>query len=701
MDVKERGYAGKILHLKLSDLSYEVIPTEKYVEWGGGNSLGTKLFWDYCEDKTLRDGRTETNVVVIASSPLSGTSAPSAGGRTEMVGIGYGQYPIAWFTRSNFGGRYSAMMKFAGWDAIVISGKAPHPVWIEIENSKIVYHGADDLWGKRTKETQLAVMGKLDTENLGWGWKPLPGKSGSDYTTQRPAVLCIGPAGENQVVHAALNHDASNIAGQGGLAAVWGFKNLKAISVMGTGKIKVADPMSLVTARFRIKERYAGDVHDPGSEPFHWGFLGGTEAINFSGETIKTKRKQSCAGCIMGCRARYSVGYGNEVKCQATSFYSHFLNIYYKGHPEKIANVALKLATYVDDLGLNSYAFDTSLPWLEGLWHRGILGKGKKIDTDLDFNEIGSEAFGKAFLDAFARKRDIGAVFADGFVQGAIRLGLEEDYRSGKLKFPYWGVTEHGYDSRGELEWGFASILTDRDINSHDLNTIFWPANLDLINGYPFGIEAREVAELVADKLKPYASGPECIDYSDRNMYSDAVLNTVRWYIHNNRFWKNSAMFCDFRWASLFDTNAPGNVGATADEEVGEQVFWNAVTGDDISYLDGLKMGYRAFVLQNAIWALQGRHRDIVQFADYIYDKKWEHFELPFFLWPCRDENGIWKYTDVMHRKIDREKFEEWKTRFYKAEGLDPKTGWPTEETLKKLGLDFAIDELKAHKKLG
>ena len=699
-DVTKRGYAGNILHLKLSTLSYELIPTEKYIEWGGGNGLGTALFWDYCEDKTIQDGRDAKNVVVISTSPLNGTATPSAGGRCEFVGVGVGHYPHAWFTRSNLGGRFSSHMKFAGYDAVVVSGKAPYPVWIEVENAQVTYHDARDLWGKKAREAQLTLLTRLDKHNNGWGWQPLPGKKDeATYTTQKPAIVCIGPAGENQSAHAALVHDAGNTSAQGGFAAVFGSKNLKAISFLGTGGVKVHDPMALVDARFKAKERYGVKVDNP--DMYSWGWLSRPGAVNFAGDVSKNSRLQSCAGCIMGCRTRFDIGYGNETKCQATGWYAFFALQYYNNDRKKMAEIALKMADYCNDVGINTYTFSRSVHWLERLWHKGLLGKNKKIHTDLDFNELGSEKFGFEFIDAFAYKKDIGEFFADGFVQGAIKAGLEDEWREGHLEHPYWGISEHGYDSRLEVEWGYASILTDRDINSHDFNAMYWNVNLTALHGLPYRIEADEIVNLISEKLKPYVDSPNCLNYADDNIYSDDVMNLVRWYIHYNRFWKNTALFCDLRWADLYDTSAPGNVGATADKEVGEQVYWNAVTGEDISFAEGLKKGHRTFVLQNAIWALQGRHRDMVHFADYIYNKKVKTAEFPFYLWPTKDENGSWRYTDLIGRNLDKEKFEDFKTRFYKAEGLDEKTGWPKEQTLKALGLEFAIEELKKHNRLG
>ena len=700
MEMKNRGYGGGILHLRLSSLDYEVIPTERYARWGGGNGLGTALFWDYCEDKTIRDGRDPKNVVVIATSPLCGTMAPSAGGRCEIVGVSCGQYPVSWFSRSNIGGRLSSNMKYAGWDAIVVSGKAPHPVWVEIENNHIRYHDAGRLWGKDARETQLTLFGMLDRNSEGWGWQPLPGKKDEmTYTTQRPAIVCITPSGENQSIHATLVHDAGNVSGQGGYGAVLGSKNLKAISVIGTGSVKAADPAALVRARFRVKERYAPDVHNPDLQ--HWGFLGNPLAINFSGGVFHSTRRKACAGCIMGCRLNFDTGYGNESKCQATAWYAHFALQYTKGDQQKAAEIAMRAGDYCNVMGINTYSFSTSLLWMEKMWHKGLLGPGKKIHSELDFSQLGSWEFAKAFVDAFAYRRDIGKLFGEGIVQGAIKAGFEKEWREGELDHPYWGIPAHGYDPRAEVEWGYATILTDRDINSHEFNALYWGLTFNVLQGVPPLVDPEEAASIIAKKLQPYVSGPECMDYSDKNIYSDAVMNLTRWYIHNNRFWKNSALFCDLRWGDLIDTNAPDNIGATGDPEVGEQVYWNAVTGDGIGFVDGLKKGHRTFVLQNAIWALQGRHRDMVHFADYIYEKDLEHTHFPFFMWSTRDENGIWRYEDVMHRRLDREKFEDFKTRFYRAEGLDPETGWPTAKTLRELGLEFAVSELKRHKKLG
>jgi aldehyde:ferredoxin oxidoreductase len=149
-----------------------------------------------------------------------------------------------------------------------------------------------------------------------------PGPGGGQ-TTQRPAVLAIGPAGENLSRVACLVHDASNAAGQGGFGAVFGSKNLKAISVIGTGHVEIRDPKALLEARLWQKENYAFDL---GNLRETWGsfqFQSPPAPIVLwaKGRPRVDQRPQACMGCRSGCRARYKDAAGNEASCIATAFY--------------------------------------------------------------------------------------------------------------------------------------------------------------------------------------------------------------------------------------------------------------------------------------------------------------------------------------------------------------------------------------------
>jgi aldehyde:ferredoxin oxidoreductase len=706
------GYAGKILRLDMTNRKAVAIETSPYRRWGGGHGMGSALFWDFCKDKTITDGRHPANVCCVMTSPLCGTIVPSAGGRCEVVGVGVGQYPVSWYTRSNFGGRFSTMLKYAGWDGVVIEGQADRPVWIDIRNNQVNFHEADDLWGKDTWTTQQEIRKflriKRGTQAHWQNLDALPlaeersyAEKESDRTTQKPAILCIGPAGEHQTPHAALIHDAGNGAGQGGFGAVWGSKNLKAISVIGSGGIKVHDPKTLLRARMTTKDKYVVNWQTP---DFHaW-----TRVGNLPKPLIQTatptdeRRPQACQGCINGCRSRYNIGYGNESACQETFWYGPYVRKIAKNSAED-TEINLKSADIVQKYGFNSFVLQPGLHWLEHLYEEGILGPGRQIPSELPWQSIGTLDFAEKLVHALSTKTDIGADLAEGWVQAALKWGREEDLHTGALQFSYWGVPEHGYDPRAELEWGYGSLMGDRDTNTHCFNYIFTNVSAAFAFGKPLRIGAEQMVQLHAKKLSPYAKDrPEVLDYSDANMYSEAVAQLVRWQQHYCRFYKNSALFCDLKWPDFVNTNVPNFEGATASADAGEQVFWNAVTGDAISFEEGIEIGRRIWNLDNAIWVLQGRHRDMVHFAPYIYKTIYNKGEIfPFFMWTCRDEQGNWRYQDLMGRSLDKDKFEEWKSIFYQLEGWDRTTGWPTRTTLELMEMGYVADALEAAGKLG
>jgi aldehyde:ferredoxin oxidoreductase len=188
------GFVGKILRVDLTGTTITTIETRKYENWGGGHGMGSALFWDLVEDKTI-DGFDAKNVVTIMTSPLSGTLVPGSAARTEVQGIGVQSSPIGWFTRSNFGGRFSPMLKFAGWDGIVIEGRAEHPVWLDIRDTDVHLRDARTLWGKDTWETQQYIWNEVGTDKRYSGWKDP--SDDQNTSTQRPAVIAIGQAGEN------------------------------------------------------------------------------------------------------------------------------------------------------------------------------------------------------------------------------------------------------------------------------------------------------------------------------------------------------------------------------------------------------------------------------------------------------------------------------------------------------------------------
>ena len=680
------GYTGKILRVNLTIGKISVINTEKYRQWGGGHGMGSAIFWDLVKNKAI-SGFDPANVVTIMTSPLSGTMVPGASARTEVQGIGVQSSPVEWFTRSNFGGRFAPMLKYAGWDGIVIEGKADKPVWIDIRNADVRIKSAGRLWGLDTWQTQQEIWTEVMDGQVFRNWIKIDGKKSEARTTQKPAVLTIGPSGENLGRIACLIHDVANASGQGGFGGVWGSKNLKAISVIGTGSINIADPNALMESRTWANKIYAFNVdHQQGNE----------RPVNYFWKGDKNARIHGCVGCPAGCQERNSSGMGTDSTCEETAFYTWADKWKHRGKQTHASYIATDL---LQKQGVNAYEASHGLPYCYELSRRGILGPGRKIDSDLDFKQMGTTEFAEKFVRMISHREGIGDDMAEGFYRAAQRWRrLEQDLKTGMLNYSYWGLPEHGYDPRSQICWGYSSILGDRDCNEHEFTSLFWYAKSYKDRRQKIPIPAEQLANVFSSKMFPFHGDPLMLDYSDENIYSDHMIKTVAWQRRYTRFWKQSVLYCDHKWPQFASLRTKNNLGCTGE---GEQRFFNDVTGTNISFIDGIEMGRKIWNLDNAIWTLQGRHRDLVHFSDYIYKiKRRRKFSHQSYYLPGR-KNGKWDWLNVTDRCLDRDRFEDFKTRYYKFEGWDPATGWPKRCTLQSLNLSHVADELEVNGKLG
>lgn len=691
------GYTGKILRVDLTSGKISTIDTAKYEQWGGGHGIGSAIFFDLCTDKTI-DGFDPKNVVTIMSSPLSGTSAPGVAGRTEVQGIGVQAYPTGWFTRSNFGGRFSGMLKYAGWDGVVIEGKADKPVWIDVRNGDVQIRDAKGVWGLDTTAAQEEIWRRVQGDRDG-NWVSLGTSRDSGRTTQRPAVLTTGRAGENLSRTGSLLHDSGNGAGQGGFGAVFGSKNLKAISVIGTGSVRIADPNALLEAR-KWSDTYAVAGHWDSINQAGMGSMfasvPGNGAAGYA-PTDQPSAPQGCLGCHRSCRRRFASGKANGSQCVDFLFYNSWDA---KAHGGKQTQTILDAAEAMQRAGVNVYELEAGIIWLVHLYKKGILGKGKKIDSNLPFDKVGQTEFVVALINSILDRTDIGAVLTDGLARAAKHWGrFEEDTGTGILPLQEWGYPQH-YDARTEVEWGYGSLLGDRDINEHDFNLlVFWGPSIAALFGTKPGVSAKGLAEIMGEKLSPY-NDPMMMNYSDEGIYSDSMVKLVAWHRHYTRFWKQSIQYCDWSYGDFWNQYGPKGRGITGEAE---PKFLNAVTGGKTTFDQGMELGRKIWNLDRAIWVLQGRHRDQEVFAAYNYAvgalPGFTTYEVPYVM-PVY-EKGEWSYKSVGGRKLDRAKVEEFKTKFFAFEGWDTATGAPTRKTLESLDLGNVADALEAAGKLG
>ncbi len=213
----ESAYSGKILQVDLSigKIWVDEQPDSFYRKWIGGR--GMILYYLMRETRPQIDPLGEENLLIFAPGILTGTILPgtgrhSVGAKSPLTGA---------LASSEAGGWWGAELKRAGFDGLVIRGKSPQPVYLWIKDGSVEIRSATHLWGLKTGDAQEAIQQELEDNKI--------------------RVAQIGPAGEREVLYAAIMHDINRAAGRSGLGAVMGSKNLKAVAVRGTIKVGLVD----------------------------------------------------------------------------------------------------------------------------------------------------------------------------------------------------------------------------------------------------------------------------------------------------------------------------------------------------------------------------------------------------------------------------------------------------------------------------
>jgi len=210
-------YAGKILKSDPTTKTTSIIPTEKYAnDYVGGRAMANRLYWD--EAKGGVPALSEENSIIYMTGPLAGTGLPYSG-RAIMTGISAKNIPEQ-YTHACSGGYFGTVLKWAGYDGFMITGKADSLTYVVIDDDKISFEDASELKGMYVIDTQEKLMDKYG---------------------RKSSALVIGPAGENQCRHASVATYADSAFAMPGFGAVWGYKNLKAVVARGTGTIAPMD----------------------------------------------------------------------------------------------------------------------------------------------------------------------------------------------------------------------------------------------------------------------------------------------------------------------------------------------------------------------------------------------------------------------------------------------------------------------------
>lgn len=443
------GWTGEILRVNLTtgEINKEPTNLQDAKLFIGARGLASKILCDEIDPKI--DPLSPENKLIFAPGPLSGTMAPSMG-RYDVVC----KAPLTnLIAASNSGGSFGPEVKFAGYDMIIIEGAAKKPVYLWISDDQVEIRDATALWGKTVPDT---------TDEL------------RAVTDEDAKVACIGPAGEKKVLFASIMNEMHRAAGRSGVGAVMGSKMLKAIAVVGTKSIQVADPeafeKAVMVARQKITEHpvggtglrvYGTDVlvnilNSVGSLPtrnFHDGYF--PNADKFSGETMTAKylvRPKGCFSCVISC--------GRVTKVTNPKFAGEGEGPEYEsawgfGSDCGIDNMdAITKANFLcNELGLDTITCAATIACAMDLYESGHITAKDTGGMALNFGNTENMV---KMVEMIAHREGIGDQLAEGSYRLATRYGHPEFSMSAKMQ------EMPAYDPRGVQGIGLHYATSNR-----------------------------------------------------------------------------------------------------------------------------------------------------------------------------------------------------------------------------------------------
>ena len=449
------GWIGKILRVDLSNSSFAVedLDPDMAKDYVGGRGLAEKYLVDEV-DPTV-DPLSEDNKLIFATGPLTGTGL-IASSRYMVVTKSPLNNCIAC---SNSGGYFGPEIKYAGYDMIILEGKAPEPVYLMIKDDVIEFKSAADLWGKQTDETEDLIRAEIGSQ-----WK------GREFR-----IASIGPAGEKLCRVACIINDKSRAAGRSGVGAVMGAKNLKAIAVMGTKGIPVPDrnkfrdiiKASIAKNRSDVAKVTAqalpifgtsvlvNIINESGilcTNNFQSGVF--PDAMKISGENIRDtilKRNKGCFACPMACGRSTVI---KDKKYEGEGEGPEYETVALMGASCGINDLApVTKANYLcNQLGMDTIDVGNIVACLMELFEKGYLPE-KDIGFKANFGN--GEALVK-LTSMMGLREGIGDVMAEG------GYALAEKYGHPEL---FMGVKKQGlpaYDPRGVQSMGLSYATSNR-----------------------------------------------------------------------------------------------------------------------------------------------------------------------------------------------------------------------------------------------
>lgn len=689
-EAKKYGWTGQGLRINLTTGEITKVRTQK--DWIGGTALGYKIFWDEVPPKT--QAFDEANKIVIAPGPLTGTGAVCSG-RTSVTTMYPTTYPIHEIGSAHLGGDLGAKMKYAGYDFIVIEGKAKEPVYVYVNNDDVQIRKANHIWGEGTRRAAALI---------------------NQETSPTASVTVIGPAGENLLPMSVIINAKSHTGG--GIGGVWGSKNLKGLAIDGDQPIHIAaDKEEWEKLVNRNKEllgaltqtvvsRYPHPLFEYHSLNSRWSGMPGKQwgaanpPINVPLDTRRLSkmafrtnagefflgdrewarhvRNNGCFACPIRCypvikdtatAAKYNVHPITEQTCGGLLFPIFFYpNL--KNHPERNIEIAIVGSQLMDDLGLwcnyGQLQRDMIVMYQDGYWKK-LLSKEeydslpwKKID-DVDASAM------QDFLPRIAyRKGEFGKWLGETTPVMLDHFGIPVKTWSDDHRTLYWSnghPKHHTNEDDGQLGC-VLNCMWNRDPMAH--------AHVNFTRS---GLPIKEMKHIAKVTWGDESAVDQIGDYTPTNTYK---MKRLQWVIARTEL-HNMLGLCS--WMAPWEYCPDEKNQYVGDPNMEAKIF-SAVTGVNKTGDDLDKDGIRAWMLQRVYTMRQLGSSNMRKDHDLVPG---------------------WIYTDPKDRKpftkgtvrMDPDDINKSFDIFFEQVGCDKETGVPTTDTLKAYRLDFVIPVLQ------
>jgi len=617
----------KIAYIDLStgEIRTGHIPEKIRRMYLGGRGIAAYLLYNHVPERC--DPLSPDNAFIVSAGLVGGTLAPSSG-RCDLAA----KSPLTGLLgSSNMGGFFAPELRFAGFDHLVIKGKANTPVYLWVHDGEIEIRDASHLWGKDTRETPSIIRKNHQDEEI--------------------KVMCIGEAGENLVHFANVITGTKNAAGRTGMGCVMGSKNLKAVAARGTRDVPISNPEKA----FEQLERLSGMIRDNevfkgfsimGTLMFHEpsNIIGRLRVRNLlsnqdpAGESLYADKLEklsigmaACFGCTVHCRHRYIVPEG---PCQGT--YSEGPEWSTLGALGTELNVGRMEAILVGNHILNKYGIDSlefgsMLSWAIELYEKGIIDDAVTGGAKLDW---GDEDMMYQMIEQIARREGLGDILADGPLRAIEKLGEDTRFYNLHVK----GMSLLHTDERATPAMALGVSTSTR--------------GADHLRSRP-GVDAISLPQETRDSLFGFAVPADFHSYEGSG-------KLVHW--HELMFAISDALgVCKFQ--VFFLSPSP-----MSSDDYCKLVQY--ITGMELSPTEMMEAAERIYTMERMFNIREGAGRK----DDYPPER--------YFV----DPTPALGLPGFQGKTLDREKYEQQLDEYYQAHGWD-NDGIPTPEAIDNLGL--------------